>query len=447
MTSLALPPSRRVALSSVIAGAAAEAVGGGGGGARRSYCSALVRAASDMFLPVGFPSTVGETYLRFQVLDSIQGLSSYLRGILATQALFTGMGVGDDASTALAATLQWVTRDGASMLGSLLFAWLGATSFDRNVRQWRLFADLINDFGLTVEMLAPMAKALSPALFVPTMCVASVAKALCGVAAGATRATISLHFARADNLADLCAKEGTQETAVTLIGLLCGMAFAKAVNSQPLAIWIAFALLTLLHVVANIGAVRCLHLGTINALRWEILAAAWARGGGAAGGAAAGDGVAAALPTPAAVAAEEPLLLPLRELSCGRLGACGGRRRCELGCSPAALATLNAVAVAEAVAAAEQCGLRYAIVASETRVAVLLHDDASAIDVFHSQYACALRGSMPRASNDDRATCARVDADAARFLSALRERGWDTARCLLRTAPWRQSWEVKVKRG
>ena len=274
--------SRRVALSSVIGRSAATPDGGSedGGGARRSCCSALVRAASEMFLPVGYPSSVEANYLTFQWLDCIQGLSSYLRGILATQALFTGMGVGDDASTALAATLQWVTRDGASMLGSLLFAWLGATSFDRNVRQWRLFADLINDFGLTVEMLAPMAKALSPALFVPTMCVASVAKALCGVAAGATRATISLHFARADNLADLCAKEGTQETAVTLIGLLCGMAFAKAVNSQPLAIWSAFVLLTLVHVVANIGAVRCLHLATINALRWEILAAAWARGGG-----------------------------------------------------------------------------------------------------------------------------------------------------------------------
>ena len=428
--------SRRVALSSVIGRSAATPDGGSEDGGGGSCCSALVRAASEMFLPVGYPSSVEANYLTFQWLDCIQGLSSYLRGILATQALFTGMGVGDDASTALAATLQWVTRDGASMLGSLLFAWLGATSFDRNVRQWRLFADLINDFGLTVEMLAPMAKALSPALFVPTMCVASVAKALCGVAAGATRATISLHFARADNLADLCAKEGTQETAVTLIGLLCGMAFAKAVNSQPLAIWSAFVLLTLVHVVANIGAVRCLHLATINALRWEILAAAWARGGGGAG----------ALPTPAAVAAEEPLLLPLRELSCGRVAACGGRRRCELGCSPTTLATLDAVAVAEAVAAARRCGLRYALVPSAARVAVLLHDDASAADVFRSQYAAAARAAAPRAWNDDAAACARIDADAARFLGALRERGWDTARCLLRTAPWRQSWDMKAKR-
>ena len=33
--------------------------------------------------------------------------------------------------------------------------------------------------------------------------------AMCGVAAGATKAKISQHFARNDNLADLVAKEGT----------------------------------------------------------------------------------------------------------------------------------------------------------------------------------------------------------------------------------------------
>ncbi len=49
-----------------------------------------------------------------------------------------------------------VFRDGASMLGGLMFTWLGGTSFDRSVKFWRLFADAINDAGLTLEMLSPL---------------------------------------------------------------------------------------------------------------------------------------------------------------------------------------------------------------------------------------------------------------------------------------------------
>jgi hypothetical protein len=37
--------------------------------------------------------------------------------------------------------------------------------------------------------------------------------------AGATKGVITLHFALTNNVADLAAKEGTQETLVTLLGL------------------------------------------------------------------------------------------------------------------------------------------------------------------------------------------------------------------------------------
>lgn len=125
------------------------------------------------------------------------------------------------------------------------------------MRSWRLFADVINDVGLTLEMLAPLAGEH----FLVVACVGNVCKALCGVAAGGTRATITAHFARADNLADVAAKEGSQETAVTLLGLAAGYAFASVVNEHALSIWVAFVLLTLLHgeraVVARMPSTSC----------------------------------------------------------------------------------------------------------------------------------------------------------------------------------------------
>ena len=69
------------------------------------------------FMPVGYPSSVAPEYFEFQCWDTTQAMCSYLRGILATQAILQGVGVGNREATALAATLQWILRDGVSMLG------------------------------------------------------------------------------------------------------------------------------------------------------------------------------------------------------------------------------------------------------------------------------------------------------------------------------------------
>ena len=81
-----------------------------------------------------------------------------------------------------------------------------------------------------------------------------------GVAAGSTRAALTLHFAKQNNAADISAKEGPQvhtcsyvtqggkqalcccgleqwnlqETATTLVGMLLGMAFTHVANGKLL---------------------------------------------------------------------------------------------------------------------------------------------------------------------------------------------------------------------
>ena len=42
------------------------------------------------------------------------------------------------------------------MLSSICFAWWAGEKFGSNVKQWRLFADVINDVGLTLELIAPV---------------------------------------------------------------------------------------------------------------------------------------------------------------------------------------------------------------------------------------------------------------------------------------------------
>lgn len=64
--------------------------------------------------------------------------------------------------------------------------------------------------GLALELASP----LLPGHFLLLACLGSVARSLCGVAAGATRAAMTQHFALARNAADISAKEGSQVVAL-----------------------------------------------------------------------------------------------------------------------------------------------------------------------------------------------------------------------------------------
>ena len=163
---------------------AAESIAG-------STAASVFEAARAALLPEGYPGSVRPEYLRFQVYDTIQAACSYLRAILSTGAILKASGVGEAAASPMAAAVAWVLRDGFGMCGSLLFASLVGVGFDENVKEWRLFADLINDVGLTLNMLAPMAGER----FFLVAALGSTCTSICGMVAGATRASITAHFA------------------------------------------------------------------------------------------------------------------------------------------------------------------------------------------------------------------------------------------------------------
>ena len=133
--------------------------------------SNITSVLSHTFLPAGYPHTVREGYIQYQFFDLIQGLCSYLRGQLAIQRMLEGFGVGDVTASAFSGALGWIVRDGASMMGGLVFSASFATSFGKNVRQWRLFADVVNDVGLTLNMMAPV---FGKQWFLPLVCAGSI---------------------------------------------------------------------------------------------------------------------------------------------------------------------------------------------------------------------------------------------------------------------------------
>lgn len=94
------------------------------------------------FLPIGFPRSVKPEYFEYQFFDSIQALCSYLRGVMCTQALLTGAGVGSATATAFAAAIQWIVRDGIGMMSSVVFAVKFSSYFGDYVKEWRYHVPL-----------------------------------------------------------------------------------------------------------------------------------------------------------------------------------------------------------------------------------------------------------------------------------------------------------------
>ena len=75
-----------------------------------------------------------------------------------------------------------------------------------------MFADVLNDCVLCCELAAPL---LPRELVLPTLCMTGLGRSLVGVAGGATKAAVAQHQARQNNMADLAAKDGSQETLVS----------------------------------------------------------------------------------------------------------------------------------------------------------------------------------------------------------------------------------------
>jgi hypothetical protein len=174
-------------------------------------------------------------------------------------------------------------------------------------------------------MAIDLASPLVPGAFLLLACLGSLARAMVCTASGATHAALTQHFAArrgaaggggggGGSAADLTAKADSRERAINIIGSIMGMGLTHVVagaaggggrglrpgpcavcredsnritcsptlhnpqtsrrSSCPdnaLSAWVIFTVLTALHVWANVRAMRCLVLTTLNVPRLELL--------------------------------------------------------------------------------------------------------------------------------------------------------------------------------
>ncbi|NXG47680.1 RUS1 protein, partial [Psilopogon haemacephalus] len=180
--------------------------------------------SQELLLPQGYPESVSPDYLQYQCWDSLQALCSSLSGALGTRAVLQALGVGDGAATATGATLSWVLRVGGTgvIMGGtgVIMGGTGGDAEGDGGEAGRLHWSILVCSGPYWSVL------VRTGLFWWVQCVV-------GVAGGATRAALALHQARRDNVADVAAKDSSQETLVNGVGLLLALLLLPLLDGRP----------------------------------------------------------------------------------------------------------------------------------------------------------------------------------------------------------------------
>eukprot|EP00741_Cyanophora_paradoxa_P009805 tig00000147_g9498.t1 len=366
----------------------------------------------------GYPASVSADYLTYQKWDSLQALCSSVTGMLSTLAILKGVGVGNEEASPAAAAMQWAIRDGASKVGTIVFCYLQGTNLDQNAKTWRFAADVLNDAAIAIEMVS----ALFPRYFLLLACLGSVTRAVVGVAGGATRAAFVVHQARRGNTADVQAKDNSQETAVSLTGLLLGMLVTPLVGNSTRRAWGLFFAFTLLHLFFNYMAITSMSFDTLNRQRAALAARHFFRTDGA------------GVPSPAEVARHERILY-FESLGAGP-GVDLGARLLPL------TRRLPWDTLREALDGAAARGDEHAVVCAGGRARVLISAAAGPEEPLRAYFhACALRFLSPHAEGDTEAARDYAGRRFEGFCEALRAAGWRTEHCRLGEGDWRYSWK------
>ncbi|KAJ7249373.1 vitamin B6 photo-protection and homoeostasis-domain-containing protein [Mycena rebaudengoi] len=235
-----------------------------------------------VFLPAGYPASVSPDYLRYQVFNALQAFCSSLAGLLSSRAILEGFGVGNPEASATHALLLTVVQDFFSRITTIFAAYIVGPSLSPEAKTFRLLADVSNDVAIVLDTLSPLFN--SPALpirlpgaRVAALCLSGTLRALCGIAAGGSKAALTAHFATptsgAGDIGDLNAKDSSKETVLALLGMLVGSLIVPYLTTPWTTYSVLFGLVGL-HLALNYVGIRGVVLRTLNRQRlsmvWDV---------------------------------------------------------------------------------------------------------------------------------------------------------------------------------
>lgn len=217
-------------------------------------------------LPKGYPHSVSAGYDKFMYGQMASAVVSSAGGVLSMQALLYAMGLGSS-SIPLAATLNWILKDGLGQLGGILFASLVNTKFDADPKKWRIIAAVALEISNFIEMTIPYFNAY----FLPLAAFANIGKNISALATSASRAAIHKSFAKEENLADITAKTASQNILASTVGTSLGISIATIAQQSYELTFAAFSILSISSLFCSHYSLQYVTINTLSLIKLESM--------------------------------------------------------------------------------------------------------------------------------------------------------------------------------
>ena len=220
-----------------------------------------------IFLPVGYPSSVRDSYTRFIRLNMAQVVFISLSRVLSTQAMLLAVGLGQGGALPIAAVMNWLLKDGLGHVGSILVGTSINTKFDSDPKRYKFVSvslgQLANLFGIL--------SLARPGMFLALTSLSSALSRVGTLAFTSSRARIYENFSAAGNIGDLMRCSQAQSTLATILGTGIGIAVAPIIGFDVTSILGLFVPVSAATHWLAYKAVETIELRTLNIQRMELV--------------------------------------------------------------------------------------------------------------------------------------------------------------------------------
>jgi len=222
-------------------------------------------------VPVGYPKTISPGYTRHASYCFVGSVAGSTAMILSTSSLLVAVGVGTHTAAPMAASLNWILKDGVGQIGGMLFASKissrSAINIDADPKRWRMFSAVSLDIATLVEILT----LLSPENFLLIASAANILKNIGFLTASASRARIHQSIALKNNLGDVTAKAGSQSLIASLMGTGFGVILSPLIGGDCTYIISGFIVMSTIHQLCIYQSLRSVTLNHLNRHRVDRL--------------------------------------------------------------------------------------------------------------------------------------------------------------------------------
>ncbi|KFK32734.1 hypothetical protein AALP_AA6G282000 [Arabis alpina] len=235
----------------------------------------LIRVSSSAAKDFFIPKQVNDNYISYVKWKFLHRVFSSALQVLATQAMFRAIGIGQSRSLASSAAFNWILKDGLGRLSRCIYTASLASAFDTNLKRVRFSTSVLFSLSIGVELMTP----LFPQYFLLLASIANIAKQISLSCYLATGSAVHRSFAVADNLGEVSAKAQIQTVCFDNLGLLLAVLLNVLFqNNQRLQAALPFALYPIFSTVDLLGiyqGLKHINLQTLTKNRLEIILERW----------------------------------------------------------------------------------------------------------------------------------------------------------------------------